>query len=116
VEDPGIPGPEPHPGLVRQAFADNDGNPWVTVVYGTSQDPFKSGNQYYTVAKVSELIACNLDRATRFDLRRCLELPWAEEYFEPLPGQQAPTLGHLSAYAVRVLQMQIAYYQQLGAN
>ncbi len=111
MEDPAAPGPEPHPGLIRQAFADHDGNPWVEVVYGTSRDPFRVGDKFFTVSKISEMLACNLDYATRFCLDRSMQLPWAQEYFEPLPGHHTPILGHLTDYAIRILQVQISYYQ-----
>lgn len=112
MEDPGLPGPVPHPGLVRQAFADDDGSPWVEVVYGTSVDPNRFGNQYFTVSKVSEMDACNLKFATRFCFDRCMQLPWAEEYFQPLPKAPTPIMGHLSLYGVQILQIQMAYYQR----
>lgn len=107
-----MPGPGPHPGLVRQAFADNDGNPWVTVVYGTSVDPNRRGNQYFTVSKVSEMGACNLRVATRFCFDRCMELPWAAEYFSPLPSTPTPIIGRLSPYAIQILQVQMSFYQR----
>lgn len=111
-----MPGPEPHPGLIRQAFADQDGNPWVEVVYGTSRDPNRNGNQYFTVSKVSELDQCNLKYATRFCFDRCMQLPWAAEYFEPLPGSRTPIIGHLSRYGIELLQVQMAYYQRDKQN
>lgn len=107
-----MPGPEPHPGLIRQAFADNNGNPWVQVVYGTSVDPNRLGNQHFTVSKVSELDACGLWRATRFCFDRCMELPWSVEYFAALPGLPTPIIGCLSPYSIQILQIQLAYYQR----
>lgn len=111
VEDPGVPGPESHPGLVRQAFADQDGNPWVRVVYGTSVDPMRTGRNYFTVAKMSEMDICGLYRATRFCLDRCMELPWGPDYFQPLPRAGTIILGKLSDYAIRLLQIQVSYNQ-----
>ncbi len=116
VEDPGVPDPDPHPGLIRQAFADQDGNPWVEVVYGTSVDPNRTGTQFFTVSKVSEMDACNLRYATRFCFDRCLALPWAEEYFQPLRGALTPIIGHLSAYGVQILQVQMSYHQRALQN
>lgn len=111
VEDPGIPGPVPHPGLVRVAFADNDGNPWVQVVYGTSSSPFKPGLEYFTVSKMSEMDQCGLYRATRFCFDRCMELPWGPDYFTPLPRTGTIVLGRLSDYAIKLLQVQMSYRQ-----
>ena len=112
MENPDQPGPEPHPGLIRQAFADQDGKPWVEVVYGTSVDPNRTGNKYFTVSKVSELDAAGLKFATRFCLGRSMQLPWSEEYFECLGRRTTPILGRLSPYAIHILQIQIAYYQR----
>lgn len=114
VEEPDTPAEVSHPGLIRQAFADNEGNPWVRVVYGTSVDPLRRGVEYFTVAKLSELDACNLKCATRFCLGRTMELPWSREYFTCLPRQTFPVVGRLTDYAIYILQLQISYYQQAG--
>jgi hypothetical protein len=111
-ENPSEPSDDFHPGLIRQAFADQDGNPWVTVVYGTSVNPFKQGNQYFSVSKVSEMDNCGLKCATRFCLERDAQLPWSQEYFEILPGQPTPIIGNLSEYGQRLLQMQYPYHQR----
>ncbi len=113
-EAPDKPGPEPHPGLIRQAFADQNGNPWVEVVFGTSKDPLRSGNEYFTISKVSEMNACNLKYATRFCFRKCMQLPWSEEYFEALRGQPTPIIGRLTDYGIKLLQVQMAYFQAYG--
>lgn len=107
-----MPGPEPHPGLIRQAFADQNGDPWVKVVYGTSVDPNRRGNQYFTVSKVSEMDACNLRYATRFCFDRCMELPWAAEYFISLATTPTPIIGRLTCYSIQLLQVQMSYYQR----
>ena len=106
-----MPGPEPHPGLIRQAFADQDGNPWVAVVYGTSKDPNRTGYENFTVSKIPEMNMCGLKCATRFRLDRTMELPWSVEYFQCLSDRPTPIIGHLSEYGQRLLQMQIGYYQ-----
>lgn len=116
VEDPGLPGPENHPGLIRRALADNDGDPWVQVIYGTSVDPNRRGNQFFTVSKVSEMDACNLKYATRFCFDRCMELPWSAEFFVSLGSRPTPIIGHLTPYAVQLLQAQMAYYQRDQQN
>ena len=112
MEDPGIPGPESHPGLIKAAFADNDGQPWVEVVYGTSVDSNRRGTQFFTISKVSEMDACNLKYATRFCFDRCMQLPWSEEYFVPLPNAPTPIVGHLTPYSIQILQVQMSYYQR----
>jgi len=112
VEAPTKPGPKCHPGMIRQAFADQDGNPWVRVVYGTSVDPNRHGNEFFVVSKMSEMNMCGLKCATRFCLDRDVTIPWSTDFFEILPGRNTPIIGHLSQYGQRLLQMQIAYYQQ----
>ena len=115
-ESPDQPGPVPHPGLIRQAFVDQDGKPWAEVVYGTSKDPNRDGFEYFTVSKVSEMDACNLKYATRFCFKTCMQLPWAEEFFQPLQGQATPIIGRMTDYGIRLLQMQMAYFQAYGAG
>jgi len=45
-----------------------------------------------------------------------MQLPWAAEYFEPLPGSRTPIIGHLSNYGIELLQVQMAYYQRDKQN
>ena len=111
-EAPNQPGPVPHPGLIRQAFADQDGNPWVRVVYGTSVEPFRTGNQYFSVAKLVDMDMCGLKCATRFCLARTSEVPYCVEYFPSAPGKETPILGHMSEHLQRILQIQISYLQR----
>lgn len=114
AEEPDLPAPTPHPGLIRQAFADQNGNPWVRVVYGTSVDPNRRGNENFTVAKMGDMDMCGLKCATRFCLTRVAELPYCEEYFIAAPGFKSPILGHLSQYLQRILQIQVSYLQNEG--
>lgn len=112
VENPALPGPYPRPALVRQAFADDEGRPWVEVVFGTSKGIYRTGLQYFTIAKVSELDACGLFRPTRFCLDRSVGLPYTEEFFEVRPDCHTPVIGRLTEYGIRLLQMQISYLQR----
>ena len=75
-------------------------------------DPFKSGNQYFSVSKLTEMDICGLKCATRFCLERDAQLPWSVEYFEAIPGHSTPIIGHITAYGSRLLQMQYAYHQR----
>lgn len=111
VEAPDQPSPKARPALVKQAFADQDGQPWVTVVYGTSVKPFKRGHENFTVAKLVDMDMCGLKCATRFCMDREVTIPYSEEFFEAAPGQPTPVLGHLSQYQQRVLQIQMGYLQ-----
>ena len=116
VEDPRMPAPKPRPALVRQAFQDQDGNPWVKVVYGTSKDPYRGGPADFSVVTLPEMQVCGLKQATRFRLDRELELPWSREFFECLADKPTPIIGHMPAYEVRKLQIQIAHLQNLLAR
>lgn len=111
AEEPDLPAPKARPGLIRQAFADQDGNPWVRVVYGTSVDPYRGGNENFTIAKLDDMDMCGLKCATRFCLTRTAELPYCEEFFETAPSCKSPILGHLSQYQQRILQIQVSFLQ-----
>lgn len=113
METPDLPAQKARPALVKVAFADQNGNPWVTVVYGTSKAPYKSGLEYFTVATLSEMNQCGLRCATRFDLSREMTLPWAREFFTCIGGKPLPIIGHLPDYEVKKLQTQISYLQHL---
>ncbi len=102
------PGPKPRPALVKRANADQDGNPWIHVAYGTSRDVFRFGPQNFIVSNVAELDACGLWCATRFRLDRVAELPWCDEYFADAPGRTSPFMGKLSEHAVGLLRYQAA--------
>ena len=116
VEEPNIPAPKARPALVRQAFADQDGNPWVEVVYGTSKDPYSNSIIHFSIVTLAEMNVCGLKQATRFDLNRTMTLPWSQEFFECLPGKPTPIIGHMPEYEVKKLQTQIAYLQQQMAE
>jgi hypothetical protein len=111
-----LPGEKPRPALVRQAFADQDGNPWVSVVYGTSKDPYSNSLMHFSVVTLPEMDICGLKQATRFDLTRVMTLPWSREFFECLPGKPTPIMGHMPDYEIRKLQTQIAYLQKMLAE
>lgn len=109
AEEPDKPAPKARPSLVRQAFADQNGNPWVVVVYGTSVDPYRGGDENFCVAKIPDMNMCGIKCATRFCLDRSAELPYSSEFFYPAPGKTTPILGHLSEYGQRLLQVQVSY-------
>ena len=111
VEAPGVPAPDHHQGLIRQIFADQDGNPWVRVVYGTSKDPFRNQLEYFTISNLPEMDMCGLKCATRFCLARDAELPWGPDFFDAHEGRTSPIIGHLSEHGQRLLQVQISYWR-----
>ena len=112
IEEPELPAEKPRPGLIRQAFQDQDGNAWVRVVFGTSKDPYRATLTDFTICTLPEMNICGLKCATRFRLDREIDLPWSKGYFACLPGKPTPIIGHMPEYEVRKLQTQIAYFQQ----
>jgi hypothetical protein len=106
VEDVDKPGPKPRPAIVKRASADQDGNPWVHVAYGTTQKVFLGGLDNFTVSNVAEMDACGLWCATRFRLDRVALVPWADEFFRDAPGRTSPVLGRLSEHGVALLRFQ----------
>jgi hypothetical protein len=112
VEEPALPAEKSRPGLIRQAFQDQDGNAWVRAVYGTSVDPYRATLVDFTIATIAEMNVCGLKQATRFCLNRELELPWSKEFFECLPLKPTPIIGHMPQYEVVKLQTQISFMQQ----
>ncbi len=116
VESPKIPGPKPRPALVKQAFADQSGNPWVRVVYGTSKDPYSNSLVHFSILTLAEMNVCGLKQATRFDLSREMTLPWSRDFFECLADKPTPIIGHMPDYEVKKLQTQMAYLQQCLAE
>lgn len=87
----------------------------MRVVYGTSVDPFRKGDEYFVVSKMQEMDMCGLKCATRFCIDRHAELPWGTDYFDAHEGCASPTIGHLSDWGQRLLQMQVSYWQHRNA-
>lgn len=101
------PAPYPRPALVRNAATMPDGSAQVEVAYGTTN--LKLGRRHfdYVVSKASEMDACGLYRATRFDLDQVLWLPWTTDWFEVLPNYNSPIIGSLTPHGIRMLQITI---------
>lgn len=105
------PGLYPRPGLVRNVAPFDDGTCDVEVVYGTTKLKFHQRRDDFFITKASEMAACGLDRATRFDLDNILWLPWSSEWFEPLGGANSPVIGTLTDHAVKMLQLTVSMRQ-----
>lgn len=110
-EAPDEPGPIQHPTIVRQPLVDEDGNPHVRVIYGTSQDLLIRGHQYFILQ--TDWKRCGLSKPTRFCIDREARLPWAQEFFDE-GSSGTPPVARLSPEAIRDFQIQIAYFQQGG--
>ncbi|MCP4025711.1 MAG: hypothetical protein GY736_05280 [Sphingomonas sp.] len=97
---------------MKRASADQDGNPWVHIAYGTTQHVFRGGWDNFTVSNVAEMDACGLWCATRFRLDRVALVPWADEFFADAPGRTSPVMGRLSDHGVSLLRYQAAQMQK----
>lgn len=106
VEEVDKPGPKKRPGIIKRASADESGNPWVHVAYGTTKRVFLGGLENFTVSNVGEMDACGLFCATRFRLDRVAILPWCDEFFADAPGGISPVMGKLSEHGVSLLRYQ----------
>jgi hypothetical protein len=108
VEDVDKPGPKSRPAIIKRAFADQDGQPWVQLAYGTTKEVFRSSLDDFTVANLAEMDACGLFCATRFRLDRVATVPWADEFFKDAPSRDTPVMGRLSDHGVNLLRYQAA--------
>jgi hypothetical protein len=101
---------------VRHVALVGDNEADVQVVYGTTNLKMQQRKLDFFVTNIAEMNICGLDKATRFDLDNMVWLPWATEWFEPLPMQSSPIMGALSANAVKMLQLTIMQRQKLNLN
>ena len=113
-EDLGNPGPKPRPGIVlniavHENGGEGDGEGEAQVIFGTTNLKMAQRRRDFYVTNLAEMDQCSLDKATRFDLDKIGWLPWAEEWFDVLPGFSSPIIGHLSAHSTRLLQIELTY-------
>jgi hypothetical protein len=59
----------------------------------------------FFVTKSSEMDACGLYKATRFDLDEVHWLPWADEWFETRQSYTSPIIGRLTESGYYMLQI-----------
>lgn len=103
------PRPKARPGLILAVFGDCA--PYtVRVAYGTSQRTttlYRGEFAIRRVANPAAFAAANLSFDTKFDLRRCVDLPFTSEWFQVPPAAphgQVPRLGTLHPSLVRAVQ------------
>lgn len=99
------PGPYPRPALVRNAALMDDDTAEVEVVYGTTKLKLTSRHFDFVVSKASEMDACGLYRATRFDLDKSIWLPWTTDWFEVRHDYASPIIGSLTQEGIKMLQI-----------
>lgn len=93
------------PALVRTLkLYDNQTKLGVEVAYGTSK--LKPGLREHdlVISNAEEMAAAGCAQNTRFDLDRCLWLPWCKEFFVCRDGDQTPIVGHLHARTIQQLE------------
>lgn len=112
-EDLGNPAIKARPAIVvNVGVNEEDREGEVHLIYGTSNVKLHQRMGDFFVTNVAEMDACGLNKATRFDLDTMAWIPWADEWFETLPGYSSPIIGHLSGHAIRLLQIDLAYRAQ----
>ena len=101
------PGQADHACLVIDALLDNNGNPHVILMCGTSQPPY--WRDTYFEVPLSEGAQCGLTKDTRFNFRKIARVPWAREYFK---NDDPPAARPLPQKSVRNFGFEAAAYQR----
>ncbi len=89
-EKPGVPGPEPHPGLIFETREFRPGEYAVKVVYGTSNTR-RPGSPHFIVSNFNAMKYAGLNCVTIFDLGRSKWLPWTDGFFRSPDLAKYPT-------------------------
>ncbi len=102
------PADKPRPGLILEAYSDHAPMYDVLVAYGTSQKVAQlySGEFAITAQDGAAFRIAGLSYSTKFNLKRRIELPFNETYFDvpPVaPFGQCPKLGTLHPSLMRRL-------------
>lgn len=100
------PADKPRPGLILEVFSDHAPQYVVLVAYGTSQkvSQLYSGEFAITARDGSAFTIAGLSYPTKFNLKRRIELPYNESYFQVPPSApfgQSPKLGTLHPSLIR---------------
>jgi hypothetical protein len=100
------PAEKPRPGLILEVFSDHAPRYAAVVAYGTSQkvNQLYSGEFAITALDVSAFAIAGLSYPTKFNLKRRIELPYIEAYFQVPPGApfgQSPKLSTLHPSLMR---------------
>jgi hypothetical protein len=99
------PGPKPRPGLVRSVLLNHDHTKAaVEVCYGTSKLKKDLFPLDLFIENAAQLNLLGLPQATRFEIDRTLQLPWAKEFFEPRDGTKTPIIGRLTEDEIAQLE------------
>jgi hypothetical protein len=106
-QDLGVtPADKPRPGLILEVYSDRAPQYDVLVAYGTSQKVTQlySGEFAITAQDGAAFRGAGLSYPPKFNLKRRIELPFTETYFNVPPGApfgQSPKLGTLHPSLMR---------------
>ena len=113
------PRPIPRPALVLAVFDDDAPQFTVRVVYGTSQRTTTLLRGEFSILRERNPVAfaaAGLSFDTKFDLRKCVDLPYSTDWFSVPPAAphgQNPKLGTLHPSLVRAVE---AAFKVRGSN
>lgn len=113
------PRPKPRPALVLAVFDDDAPQFTVRVVYGTSQRTTTLLRGEFSILRERNPVAfaaAGLSFDTKFDLRKCVDLPYSTDWFSVPPAAphgQNPKLGTLHPSLVRAVE---AAFKVRGSN
>jgi len=94
-----IPAPKSRPVLIRAVqLSEAHDEIWVTASYGSSKIS-KRGPFDLLITNATEMHRMGLYQNTRFDLFKCIDLPWAREFFAPPGNSASPVIGHITEAA-----------------
>ena len=85
-------------------------------MYGTTKLKMQTRKLDFFVTKQSEMDACGLYYATRFDLDEIHWLPWADEWFETRVGYTSPIIGKLTYTGIEALRLTVELRQLAKAQ
>lgn len=109
-ESLGEPGPKARPAVVLNVAHDPESDESeVQLIYGTTKLKMMKRREDFFISNLSDMDACGLTQATRFDLDTIMWIPWAAEWFDVLPGYDTPVIGNLTPHKTRLLQIDLAY-------
>jgi hypothetical protein len=115
-QKPGVPGVEPHPGLVFANGRAADGRLVVQVAYGTSNVKPETRPFDFTVHNFRSMQYAGLWNPTRFDLDKLKLLLWDDQWFmsPDLAKYGTPVIGHLMSDSIAHLTHILKRRRDLG--
>lgn len=112
----GRPANDKHPVLVCQVAEDGEGDCWVGCYYGTSNIKLDERDELDLVIMSFESIQkMALSKHTRFDLDRCMWLPFDDQYFIENPKSPgSPIFAKAPERVIAKLKAKLRYRIAIG--